>query len=432
MESVAEHRVQIAGHMTRALEVDGDGPGIVLLHGWSDSADTWRPLLAELAARGRRAIAVDLPGFGDATPLQPGAVLPQLDAFANEVALSWAGTDPIVVAGTSLGGCLALRLAEHPGELRLVGVVPVAPDGLELPSWFDPIEEDPMVRRLLSIPVAVPGEIVRRGQAAAYRKFALSHPTETQKAVVEAFSRDGETRADVAALLESGRALAPELSSRAVRPDRHPLPRPARVGRARSDAAAHRRPDGARRAPDHPGRADRGRRSAPAARRHPPARRAADAVRHLARTLAPPPARLGSLAMRRTLLLTIAFVLALVPSAGAAEPRIGLGVAAGGTDVSGLTLAEAEAKLAAANAPLAGRQISAQVAGRTFIVTPEKHLDFAFDARKSARRAYNAGLQPHTTPINVELYVKYSSKKLVSLGRGRSATPSPLRRATRA
>jgi pimeloyl-ACP methyl ester carboxylesterase len=213
MESVAEHRVQIAGHMTRALEVAGDGPGIVLLHGWSDSADTWRPLLAELAARGRRAIAVDLPGFGDATPLQPGAVLPQLDAFATEVALSWAGTDPIVVAGASLGGCLALRLAEHPGELRLVGVVPVAPDGLELPSWFDPIEEDPMVRRLLSIPVPVPGEILRRGQSAAYRQLALRHPTETQKAVVDAFRRDGETRADVAALLESGRALAPELSS---------------------------------------------------------------------------------------------------------------------------------------------------------------------------------------------------------------------------
>ena len=121
--------------------------------------------------------------------------------------------------------------------------------------------------------------------------------------------------------------------------------------------------------------------------------------------------------MRRTLLLTIAFVFALVPSAGAAEPRIGLGVAAGGTDVSGLTLAEAEAKLAAAYTPLAGRQISATVAGRTFIVTPEKHLDFAFDARKSARRAYNAGLQPHTTPINVELYVKYSSKKLVAWSR---------------
>ncbi|HEX6022242.1 MAG TPA: alpha/beta fold hydrolase [Solirubrobacter sp.] len=199
--------------MTRALEVGGEGPGIVLLHGWSDSADTWRPLLAELAARGRRAIAVDLPGFGDAAPLQPGAVLPQLDAFTTEVAHSWAGGEPVVLAGASLGGCLALRLAEHPGALRLVGVVPVAPDGLEMPSWFDPIEEDPMVRRLLSIPVPVPGELVRRGQANAYRQLALTQPDETQKAVVDAFSRDSETRADVAALLESGRALTPELST---------------------------------------------------------------------------------------------------------------------------------------------------------------------------------------------------------------------------
>src|SRR6478609_1398895 len=213
MTAVLEHRIEIAGHATRALEVDGGGPGIVLLHGWGDSADTWRPLLAALAARHRRAIAVDMPGFGKATRLHDGAVLPQLDAFVLDLVESWAGGEPVVVAGTWLGGCVALRLAEHPGNVRLAGVVPVSPDGLELPSWFDPIEEDPLVRRLLSMPIAVPGEIVRKGQAKARRQLAFVHPTDAQRAVAETLGRDGATRADLAALLQSGRELAPELTT---------------------------------------------------------------------------------------------------------------------------------------------------------------------------------------------------------------------------
>jgi pimeloyl-ACP methyl ester carboxylesterase len=140
-------------------------------------------------------------------------VLPQLDAFALDLVESWANKEPVVVAGTSLGGCIALRLAEHPGNVRLAGVVPVSPDGLELPSWFDPIEEDPIVRKLLSIPVPVPGVLVRRARSSAYRQISYQHPSDTQRAVVDAFSRDGETRADLAMLLGSGRRLAPELSN---------------------------------------------------------------------------------------------------------------------------------------------------------------------------------------------------------------------------
>src|SRR4029078_1894768 len=104
MTAVLEHRIEIAGHATRALEVDGGGPGIVLLHGWSDSADTWRPLLAQVAATGPGAIAVDLPGFGEATRLHDGAVLPQLDAFALDLVESWAGRGPVVVAGANAAG----------------------------------------------------------------------------------------------------------------------------------------------------------------------------------------------------------------------------------------------------------------------------------------------------------------------------------------
>jgi pimeloyl-ACP methyl ester carboxylesterase len=208
MEALFEHRIDVAAHSTRALESPGDGPGIVLLHGWGDSADVWRALLAELSARERRAIAVDLPGFGRATGLQPGAVLPQLDAFAAELVRGWSEGEPVVVAGSSLGGCLALRLAEQE-TVDLAGVVPMAPDGLEAPAWFDAIEEDPIVRKLLSMPLPVPNALVRDAQRTAYDRLALSDASESQRAVVDALAKDAETRA----LMASGRSLLPELSA---------------------------------------------------------------------------------------------------------------------------------------------------------------------------------------------------------------------------
>ncbi len=208
MEALFEHRIDVAGHSTRAFESAGEGPGIVLLHGWGDAADVWLAVLAELSARERRAIAVDLPGFGRATALKPGAVLPQLDAFAAELVRGWSDGEPVVVAGSSLGGCLALRLAEQE-TVELAGVVPMAPDGLEAPAWFDAIEEDPIVRKLLSLPLPVPNALVRDAQRGAYDRLALQDASESQRAVVDALAKDAETRA----LLASGRGLLPELSA---------------------------------------------------------------------------------------------------------------------------------------------------------------------------------------------------------------------------
>lgn len=203
-----EHSMPLDGHRTRVLEIEGEGPGIVLLHGWGDSADTWRPLLAELAAIGRRAIAVDLPGFGSASGLARGPLLPQLDDFAAALVLEWSAGEPVVVAGTSLGGAVALRLAER-ADLPIAGVVPVSPAGLERPGWFAGVERDPIVRRLLDMPMPVPSALVRSLVGADARL----DPRASQQDVVDAFAGNDGSRRSAAALLDSGRGLLPELAT---------------------------------------------------------------------------------------------------------------------------------------------------------------------------------------------------------------------------
>jgi lipoprotein-anchoring transpeptidase ErfK/SrfK len=111
------------------------------------------------------------------------------------------------------------------------------------------------------------------------------------------------------------------------------------------------------------------------------------------------------------LLLTTASFLIAAPSAHAAEPRIAVGITAGGLDVSGLTLPEATAKIATQFDAHMNSPLSTRVAGRRFLVRT-KELSFKFDAAKTARRAYNAGLVPPTAPVNVPLYVTFKKAKV--------------------
>ena len=153
-QPLVEHRLELAGVETRALELEGDGPPLVLLHGFADSADTWRLVLDQVARQGRRAVALDLPGFATADRVKPGPVLPQLDAFAAaaiEYAADEAG-DSVVVAGNSLGGCMALRAVQDP-SLPLRGAIPVSPAGFDHPVWFRISETFPLVRALLAAPL---------------------------------------------------------------------------------------------------------------------------------------------------------------------------------------------------------------------------------------------------------------------------------------
>lgn len=105
---IGEHSASFAGVPTRVLSVQGKGIPVLLFHGYGDTADTWRGVLARLAKAGRPAMAFDLPGFGQSGPRSPGPLLPQFDDFADAVLAEFG---PAVLVGNSLGAATAVRAA---------------------------------------------------------------------------------------------------------------------------------------------------------------------------------------------------------------------------------------------------------------------------------------------------------------------------------
>jgi pimeloyl-ACP methyl ester carboxylesterase len=211
MQPLIEHRLTLGGYDTRALELEGDGPPVVLLHGFSDSADTWRLVLDRLARAERRALAVDMPGFADADRLRPGEpILPQLDEFARAATEEAAPDGGAVVVGNSLGGCVALRLAERE-DVDLAGVVAVAPAGLDMARWFVLLERDPIVRWLLAAPVPLPSAVIKRSVEEVYRRLVFRRAGAVDPKVIATFAGHIASRQVAARTLDTGRRLLPEL-----------------------------------------------------------------------------------------------------------------------------------------------------------------------------------------------------------------------------
>ena len=124
MPDITSRSLEVAG---AAVHVLGAGPAtgrpVLLLHGASFSAATWRQLgtLDVLAGAGYRVFAVDLPGFGRSQPARVAAdawLAALLDALGLAV--------PVVLVTPSMSGRYALPLATQQPE-RLAGLVAVAP-----------------------------------------------------------------------------------------------------------------------------------------------------------------------------------------------------------------------------------------------------------------------------------------------------------------
>lgn len=208
---MVEHRPVVAGWRTRALEVSGAGPVFILLHGFGDHAGTWSAVLGELARAGCSAVALDLPGYGEAEPAAPGPALPQLDRFLAGAVERWTvdGQPPVVV-GNSLGGVLAIRSGQDPNS-AVSGVVPVSPAGFGHVWFIDALEKYSWLNPLMFVPI-VPMPTFRRLVALGFG-WAARGPVRVLPGVAATAAAQFRSRADVMRVFGSAPALLAEIRS---------------------------------------------------------------------------------------------------------------------------------------------------------------------------------------------------------------------------
>lgn len=98
----------------------GRGEPLVLLHGIATNRTIWDDVLPLLAKR-RRAIAVDLPGFGESEPVGDGFDLEEVAAAISDGVRRLGVREPYDVIGQSLGGAVAVVLGAHQaGAIRRI------------------------------------------------------------------------------------------------------------------------------------------------------------------------------------------------------------------------------------------------------------------------------------------------------------------------
>jgi len=110
------------------IDVQGNGPDLVLIHGWAMHGGIFAPLLAELTARFRVHV-VDLPGHGHS---REETHLEVADC-ARRIA---AATPRALWVGWSLGGLVALHGAlDHAAHVRGVVLIASSPRFVSAPDW---------------------------------------------------------------------------------------------------------------------------------------------------------------------------------------------------------------------------------------------------------------------------------------------------------
>ncbi|MFN8622997.1 MAG: alpha/beta fold hydrolase [Chloroflexota bacterium] len=117
-----EERFIDNGDIRLRVEVTGDGPTILCVHGWPELPISWRHQVRHLAQRGWRVAALDVRGYGGSS-VPAGVERYTLRELAGDVAAVAAALDdgPVILVGHDWGSPIVSQAAvRHPGRVRAV------------------------------------------------------------------------------------------------------------------------------------------------------------------------------------------------------------------------------------------------------------------------------------------------------------------------
>ena len=114
---VRSRRITIKGIHTREL-IRGDGPPVLMAHGWGASLESLAPLALRLSRLGYQCAMIDLPGFGECDePSAPYTIFDYADFCLAY--LDQRGLDAVHFFGHSLGGRIGLILgSDHSDRIH--------------------------------------------------------------------------------------------------------------------------------------------------------------------------------------------------------------------------------------------------------------------------------------------------------------------------
>lgn len=127
--------VEVDGNRISYLEAGSPGaPAVLLVHGLMSDSGTWAEVVEPLAARGLRAIAIDLLGHGESDK-PTGPYLLDDFALVLDGFITALGLDRVTLCGHSLGGAIAIHYGYHyPQRVERLVLVSAGGLGKEV-SW---------------------------------------------------------------------------------------------------------------------------------------------------------------------------------------------------------------------------------------------------------------------------------------------------------